>query len=211
MAMAGAPGGAGRSGGSGGGAGAGGTGSGGRATAVGGSDGLTPVPRPSDLAIVEMLINPTGTDTGREWIEVVNQTGHALSLAGLHISDAVNDVAIDFGVPAAHPLPAGGRAVFIQSGDPAKNGGVVLRTAIPDGIFGTLVSLNNDADTISVCIGPCSTGVIIDRVAWDGSAGVGYEGHALVIDEIGRRCPAILPFGDAASFGTPGAANNSCP
>ena len=172
-----------------------------------------PTPGPGDLAIVELLINPAGTDTGREWIEIVNRTGHAVDLSGLNVSDAVNDAAVNFGsgLGAGNLLAVGARAVLIQSIDPTKNGGVSVGGTTPGGAFGTLVSLNNDADTISICVGPCATGVLVDRVAWDASLGTGYDGHALVIDDSGRRCPATLPFGDAGSFGTPGAASSLCP
>lgn len=178
----------------------------------GGNNSLAPSPGSGELAIVELLINPTGTDTGREWIEIVNRTGHALSLAGLHVSDAANHAAVDFGgVVSASLLPAGARMVLIQSADSTKNGGVMLGGSTPGGSFGTLVSLNNEADTISICVGPCVTGLLIDRVAWDASLGTGYDGHALVIDDSVRRCPATMPFGDGGSFGTPGVANTVCP
>jgi hypothetical protein len=158
-----------------------------------------------------LLINPASTDTGREWIEVVNRAPHALSLAGLHIADAANDAVVDFGAGPTL-LPAGGRAVLVQSADPTKNGGITAATASVVGGFGTLVSLNNEADTISICAGTCAAGgVIIDRVAWDAALGAGYDGHALVIDDAGKRCPATAAFGDAGSFGTPGLANAACP
>ena len=173
---------------------------------------VAPAPAPAELAIVELLINPAGTDTGREWIEIVNRTSHTVSLAGLHISDAANDAAVDFGtVAGASLLAAGSRMVLIQSADSTKNGGITLGGATPGGSFGTLVSLNNDADTISVCVGACATGVVIDRVAWDASLGSGYDGHALVIDDSARRCPATLPFGEGGSFGTPAVASSPCP
>jgi hypothetical protein len=180
---------------------------------AGGSPITAPVPGPGDLKIVELLINPASTDTGREWIEVVNATAHALDLSTLHISDAANDAAVDFtsGGSGATPLAAGGRVILIQSADATKNGGVMLGAATPGGSFGTRVSLNNDTDTISICAGPCATGVIIDHVTWDASLGSGYDGHALVIDDTGRRCPATAPFGDGGSFGTPGTANAPCP
>jgi len=155
------------------------------------------------------LINPASTDTGREWIEVVNRTSHALDLSGLHVADATNDAPIDFG-SLSPVLGVGARAVLIQSGDSAKNGGINL-TATGGGSFGTRVSLNNDADTISVCGGACATGILIDRVTWDATLQGDYDGHALVIDDGGHRCPASAPFGDAASFGTPGAPNPTCP
>jgi Lamin Tail Domain len=176
----------------------------------GGASGW-PSPGPGELEIVELLINPTGTDTGREWIEIVNRTSHTLSLAGLHIADAANDAALDFATGGGGVLVAGARSVLIQSGDATKNGGVTLGGTVLGGTFGTLVSLNNDADTISICVGLCSTGILIDRVTWDATLGAGYDGHALVIDDSARRCPATLTFGDTGSFGTPGAPNGACP
>jgi hypothetical protein len=168
-----------------------------------------PAPQPGELAIVELLINPASTDTGREWIELVNRTSHVLDLSTLHLADAANDAVVDFG--AMTPvLNAGARAVLIQSVDPAKNGGITLGT-LWGGSFGTRVSLNNDADTISVCVGPCATGIVIDQVMWDATLQGDYDGHALAIDDAGHRCPALMPFGDAASFGTPGAPNTVCP
>jgi hypothetical protein len=110
-------------------------------------------------------------------------------------------------------LLPGGRAVLIQSADPTTNGGITLGpgSGIFGGSFGTRVSLNNDADTITVCAGPCSGGAIVDQLGWDASLGSAYDDHAVSIDDGGRRCPAGTPFGDAGSFGTPGVENPPCP
>ncbi len=200
------------------GSGAGGHGGSSGIPSTGGDSGSgTPSPGPGDVAMVELLINPTGTDTGREWIEIVNRCAHAVSLANLHVADAANDATVDFAGTASMPAPPapllapGARAILIQSGDATKNGGIMFAADTSGGTFGTLVSLNNDADTISICVGACATGILVDRVSWDASLGAGYDGHALVIDETGRRCPAALPFGTAGSFGTPFAPNPSCP
>jgi len=186
---------------------------------AGGEDGAggaavpTRSPVAGDLAIVELLINPAGTDTGREWIEVVNRADHAVDLADLHVADAANDAAVDFTVSGTTILLAGGRAVLIQSAEASKNGGVPLgvTSGTFGGSFGTRVSLNNDGDDVSVCAGPCAGGVVIAQFAWDATLGADYDDHALSIDDGGRRCPAPTPFGDAGSFGTPGVPNPSCP
>jgi len=179
----------------------------------GGGGESTPAPAPGELAIVELLINPAGTDTGREWIEVVNRAAHALDLASLHIADAANDAAVDFTMSGTTILSPGARAVLIQSADATKNGGITLGLAsgVFGGSFGTRVSLNNDADTIAVCAGACAGGVVIAQFTWDASLGADYDDHALSIDDGGRRCPAPTPFGDAGSFGTPGTENPPCP
>jgi hypothetical protein len=195
---------------------------------VGGSVGgasiapdLTP-PGAGELRITELLINPAGTDTGREWIEIQNVTGRALDLSRLHLADRLNDAAVDWGL-AAPRLETGACAVLVQSADPTKNGGIAVTggggsgrggsglSAATLGSFGTRVSLNNDMDTISLCVGPCGSGTAIDRVEWDSNLGADYDGHALSRDERGGVCPATQPFGDAGSFGTPGAPNPPCP
>lgn len=187
--------------------------------AAGGSE-LVATPKDGELAIVELLINPAGTDTGREWIEIVNRADHAVSLATLHIADLVNDVVVDFtsggtttAADAGSPtrLGPGARAVLMQSAEPTKNGGVTWPLNAVVGIFGTRVSLNNDADTIAVCAGACAPGSMLASVTWDSTVGGEFDGHALVIDDQGRRCPATVAFGDAGSFGTPFAANDACP
>jgi hypothetical protein len=176
-------------------------------------------PGAGELRITELLINPAGTDTGREWIEIQNASGRALDVSRLHLADRLNDAAVDWGL-AAPRLDSGACAVLLQSADPTKNGGIGATGAGGGaagsspavlGSFGTRVSLNNDQDTILLCVGPCGSGTQVDRVEWDSSLGADYDGHALSRDARGQVCPATAPFGDAGSFGTPGAPNPLCP
>ena len=57
--------------------------------------GTAILPAAGDLVIDELLINPAGTDTSREWIEVVNVSTTTLDLHQLHVADAASDVAVD--------------------------------------------------------------------------------------------------------------------
>jgi hypothetical protein len=92
-----------------------------------------------------------------------------------------------------------------QSADPSKNGGAPVAVA-----YGTKLILNNADSQLSLCLGPCASGVALDTVAW-GTLGDDYTGHALVVDPASRTiCPASTAFGTAASFGTPGAPNPPC-
>jgi hypothetical protein len=167
------------------------------------SDGPPAVsPRPGEIVIDELLVNPASTDTNREWIEIANTTGLALDVRTLHVADAANEVAVDAGVMAP-----GAILVLGQSIDPAKNGGAPVALA-----YGSTISLNNDGDAISICLGPCAGGVILSRVSWTGDLGASYDGHAVMVaPDTGAFCPASDPFGTAGSFGTPGAANPPCP
>jgi Lamin Tail Domain len=165
-------------------------------------DGPPPVPpRAGEVVIDELLVNPAGTDTSREWIEIVNSTALALDLGQLHVADAASEVAVDAGV-----LLPGGILVLGQSLDPTRNGGAPVDVA-----FGNTISLNNGGDSITLCLGPCVDGQILDQVTWASDLGAGYDGHAAIVDPgSGDFCPADQPFGTAASFGSPGAPNPPC-
>jgi hypothetical protein len=157
-------------------------------------------PRAGDVAIVEVLVNPAGQDLGREWIEIVSLVAEPLDLSALHIADAAVDVA----APVALLAP-GGRVVLGQSADAATNGGAPVSVA-----YGTRLALNNDGEQLSLCLGPCADGMVLDRATW-GELGAAYDGHALVLDRAAvTTCAAEQPFGTAGDFGTPGEPNASC-
>ena len=175
------------------------------------ADGPTGVvPTAGDLVIDEILINPAGTDTNREWIEVVNRSAFTLDLHLLHVADAANDIAIDAGL-----LAPGGLLVLGQSLDPTKNGGAPISFS-----FSNVISLNNAGDSIALCLGPCADGLLLSRVTWTADPGAAYDGHAANVLDPGAAadpdagadlfCPANQPFGTAGSFGTPGAPNPPC-
>jgi hypothetical protein len=191
--------------------GGGGGGGGGRMDGVGAGDAA--VPGVGELKIAELLINPAGSDTGREWVEIVNRSTRWLDLSSLHVADELNEAPVDWSalLPDLPVLAPGQRAVLIQSTDPAKNGGIALGAAMLGGGFGTRVSLNNDADVFVICVGACQAGPAIDRFAWSAPPGPGYDGHALCLDDGGKSCPATQPYGDAGNFGSPGAASPPCP
>lgn len=157
-------------------------------------------PRAGELVIDEVLVNPAGDDLGREWIEIVNLGADWLDLSGLHLANASVDLAV-----AAGSIAPGGLRLYGQSADPTKNGGAPVEEA-----YGTKLILNNADGQVSICVGVCASGVVLDKVSW-GTLGDAYTGHALVVDPGTRRiCAASTPFGTAASFGTPGAPNPPC-
>lgn len=160
--------------------------------------GFAPVP--GEVRISEVLINPSGTDLGREWIEVQSLAHRTLDLSGVTISDGARSASL----PPATVLPPGGCLVFGQSADRERNGGAPVVAA-----YGTTIVFNNDADRVSLCLGPCATGITLDQVSWMALPGI-YDGHALVLDADGTRCPAVAAFGVEGSFGTPGT-SEGCP
>jgi hypothetical protein len=159
-------------------------------------------PSRGDLVIDELLIDPTGNDLGREWIELLNLSADALDLAELHLADDSVDVAVAGGTLAPRAI-----LVLAQSADPAHNGGITGALG-----YGTRLSLNNGADRVSICAGPCATGAVLDAFAWTAAPGPAHVGHALIITPMtGATCPAVEAYGTGGSFGTPGQPNPPCP
>src|SRR6201999_1919573 len=132
-------------------------------------------------------------DLGHEWLELANATAEALDLSALRIADGTDETAVDAGV-----LAPGGVLVLGQSVDRAHNGDAPVDLA-----YGTKVSLNNGADRIALCLGPCADGVTLDAVAWTAPWGDAFVGHAVVVERGGATCPAEEPYGAAGNFGSP--------
>jgi hypothetical protein len=158
-------------------------------------------PRAGEIVIDELLVDPAGADLGHEWIEIANVTREALDLGALRVSDGTSEAAVDGGI-----LSAGGLLVLGQSIDRAHNGDAPVDLA-----YGTKLSLNNDADRVALCLGPCASGVALDAVAWSAPWGAAYVGHAVVVEPGGRTCPAAEPYGAGGNFGSPGGPNPPCP
>jgi hypothetical protein len=159
-------------------------------------------PAPGDLVIDEVLVDPAGSDLGREWFEIASLAADTLDLTSLHVADDATDVAVDAGL-----LASGGLIVLGQSVDPVHNGGAPVDLA-----YGTRLQLNNDSDRVAICAGPCAGGVVLDMFAWAGTLGAAYQGRAVIIDRAAATiCPATTTFGTEGSFGSPGAPNPPCP
>ena len=155
-------------------------------------------PRPGELAIAELLVNPTGDDLGREWIELANRASEPLDLSQLHLATASTDVAVAAGTIAPAAL-----LLLGQSSDPSKNGGAPVAVA-----YGTKLILPNANGQLSICLGACASGVVIDTVSWGAQSDIG---HALIVDPATEGlCVASAPFGTGGSFGTPGGPNPPC-
>src|SRR5262249_42708401 len=69
-----------------------------------------------DLVISEVMPNPTGDDTGKEWFEVYNADTRAVDLAGLELIVSLPDRTMEKAVAVtAGTIPAGGYFVFSSS------------------------------------------------------------------------------------------------
>ncbi|MCC7431693.1 lamin tail domain-containing protein [bacterium] len=110
----------------------------------------------TDIVINELLPNPGGTDTNKEWFEVHNKGNTAVDLLNWEILGA--NETLDHTIATSAIVPAGGYLVLGQSSDTVANGGVNV------GYVYTTVNLNN-SNTDKLILKNAS-GVEIDRVEW---------------------------------------------
>ncbi len=169
-----------------------------------------PFPEPGELQVTEAMVNAPGSDAGREWIEVYNNSDHAVRLAGLMVATDDGDSVVD---EVGEALGAGSYAILAQSLD--------IESDLPDALvarYGS-VSMDNSADTVSIRLGDTT----IAEQSYDEDAGwplesgaslvltdpeVGGANHSVVASWCASESPTTL-FDDQA-YGTPAAANETC-
>ena len=170
-------------------------------------------PRPGELVISELLINPAnvagGSDAQREWFEVANAGEAAFDLNGLAVG-RIGVAGAALQSAACIALRPGGLAVLARSADPASNA-MLPRV---DATFRVgLVDTNGDVQ-IATDAG------VLDAVRWTQvSAGVARQRDpAQLVPASGSPsdangpgfCAATAAYGDGSNLGTPGAANAPC-
>lgn len=161
-----------------------------------------------DLMVVEIMSDPEAVDdTNGEWFEVINVSNRNVNIAGLTLESA-NDQPYTLSAAAPAVVAAGERVVFGLNADAGTNGGV--------GVDHTYAGLALDAvDSITLKVGSTE----IDTVAWDANypveagkaMGLGgqHDPVAQTNDDGALWCVATTALG--TDFGTPGAANDTCP
>jgi len=156
-----------------------------------------------DVIITEIMQNPSGSDTYKEWFEIYNTTNSPIDLSGCVIRDNSSNTHTIVSLVA----PANDYTVLARNGDLALNGGVT-----EDYVY-LGFTLNNTSDQIILT---CNS-VEIDRVEYDG--GLNFpnpDGASMVLGNVNldnnvgsNWCTSTTPFG-AGDKGTPGTANDSC-
>ncbi len=163
-----------------------------------------------ELVINEIMQNPNAVaDTDGEWFELYNPTSSDVDIDGWTIrDDGLDSHVINNGGPLL--VPAGGFLVLANNGISATNGGVAV-----DYDYGRSFFLSNASDELVL---EETTGVEVDRVAWDdGATFPDPTGAAMALidpavdNSLGANwCTASTPYGDG-DLGTPGAANDCAP
>ena len=159
---------------------------------------------PGDIIINEIMQNPSGDDTIREWFELFNTTVNDIDINGWRIADyGTNNHVIDNGGPLI--IPAGGYLVLGNNGDYATNGGVNVNY-----VYNNFTLANSDDAIILYS----DSSVLIDSVVYDdgytfpdpSGASMALKDTSLDNDDGENWCTSTTTFGDG-DFGTPGGAN----
>ena len=187
-----------------------------------------PLPKAGDVVITEVMNNPAGSDTGKEYFEVYNPTDKAIDLEGCKIQGKdgeaeINIAGTDDGLHDT-TIPSMGYIVF-GSGDVV--GHILPENTSVYSYTGTKYYLANSSDVIKVV---CND-VVLDEVDYSGSS----SGHSLNLspahynavdnDNMDNWCytyedpsnliasndTANFPYNDNGdNYGTPGAQNPTC-
>lgn len=165
---------------------------------------------PGEIIINEIMQNPSGTESQREWFEFYNKTEHSIDLNNCFIRGTYTTESHTIkSSKGTTIIPSRGYLVLAINGDTDKNGGIS-----PDYVYGLYqFYLGNGADKIILS---CDD-VEIDKVEYDG--GVTFpdpDGASMILGDPGLDnnvgsswCVSSSAFG-AGDKGTPGAKNDDC-
>lgn len=151
------------------------------------------LPQPGEAVISEWMADPDAVaNHAGEWVEV--RFGAAADANGLTLSD-LGGAQARVESETCIAVPAGGHVVFARKLDPLENGGVE-RVVAP-----LSLSLNNRDEQLTLR----TAAQVLDAISYDSA----QAGVATQVDETGRVCAAMEPYGEG-DLGTPGAPNPSC-
>ena len=170
-------------------------------------------PGQDQLQITEFLANPatgaTGSDSTREWFEIVNVGTTAFDLNELTVADTTDTSTINS--PTCITVGPNAFALLARSGDSTLNG----MLPPPDATFSfSLV----DTDKVEIRDGA----TVLDVVDWASvTSGIARQldpdSFTAANNDAGTAastqpwCPATMQYGDNTNTGTPRAANHQCP
>ncbi len=173
----------------------------------------TVLPEIGDIVISEIMAAPAVVSgSSGEWIEVYNNSGTTMNLAGFELHDDGSDSHV---VAADVVMPAGTYVVLGRNGDYLTNGSVLVAYEY------TAFVLDENVDEVVLSF----DGVEIDRVEYDlGLYPAGTPGHSLGWDpSIGNPDPSTnddpanwchsgnsIGLPGTTDWGTPGGANDPC-
>ena len=171
-----------------------------------------PVPAKGDLVITEIMFNPTGiSDANGEWLEIVNVSATAASLASCVLSDVSGDSLPLSETLGDHVIPPGAYWLLAANADTEVNGGLTPNLSY-DGFFLS----NSEDEVILTCGGATVDAVTYNADTWPMAPGrsLSLSGEAALDeasnDDPANWCAAPTPY-TVNNYGSPGEANPVCP
>jgi hypothetical protein len=152
----------------------------------------------AEFVITEIMYDPSGADTGREWVEVQNEGAQSQDLSSWRLFvSGVNHKLSSLGTGI---IPAGGFAVIADNPEKFKIDFPSFRGLLFDSSF----SLKNTGDTAAILDGDL---IEADRVSFTSDQGAAGDGDSLHVTDSGLRPGPATPGAGPAAAGT-GAENN---
>src|SRR5215468_9920516 len=128
-----------------------------------------------DLTITEVMANPSGADTGKEWFEVKNNRSASLDLAGLVLAAAKSDGTMEVTHTVTHQMIAANGFVVFGGAAPMP------KPSFVDYDYGNdLGSLRNDSGRLALRCGS----VTVNQTVYNAPS----EGASLQLDGSGVWC-----------------------
>jgi len=163
-----------------------------------------------DLVINEIMYDLEGSDTlnnkSREWVEIYNNSGRAITLTGSNsgwrFNDGSNHLLNEPAAQGSMTIPVGGYAVL--AGDALTF--LIDHSGFSGTVIDTVISLKNSTSTVKI-IAP--SGTVIDEVTYYNSWGANGNGKTLERKSASGGSNNAQNWAESsASGGTPGASNN---
>lgn len=159
-------------------------------------------PAAGAVVISELLADPDGTDTSKEWFEIVNASDRSFDLNGLGLA-RTGGTANVITSTLCKPVAPGAYALFARSNNPANN---AMLPAVDATFSFSLLQTNGtievrDGDgVLDLLTYPASTSGVSNQLKPGNLSADANEDPA-------NFCPAIAGYGDMANLGTPKLAN----
>ncbi len=164
-------------------------------------------PGAGDLVITEIFPNPAGTESHREWFEVLATASVDLNWIVITRPDSDNDNQIVS--PECLPIEPGDRMLIARNANPEENGGLPT----PDALFDFALVNRNGGLTL------LAGDITVDEMLYSPEVAEGYSLQlsagsetAVANDNAANWCLAseASTYGTAGFFGTPGEDNTAC-
>ena len=133
---------------------------------------LSPIVTNAKVILTEIMYDPEGTDTGREWVEIYNDGDGDVDLSTVRLNEnGINHTFKSFNTPTAI-LGAGKYAIVADNPEKFQ----LDYTNYSDLLIDSAFSLNNTGETIAIVD---AEGNVIDTVAYSSEWGAGGNGNSL--------------------------------